>query len=130
MFPPSQDEPAPVKQPVISEHEHIDDSDDDDLPPPTQLPPRYDTVPKEPVAIAESLDKLFNNKSHPPLPTHADTRTILYDFTAENEGELSVMEDDKVIVISEVDQSNNSEWCLVELVDGHKRGYVPSNYVT
>lgn len=54
--------------------------------------------------------------------------TVVFDFEASSEQELSVQEEETVLIIEMTDASGTDAWWLVENHLG-KRGYVPSNYM-
>ena len=103
---------------------------------------RYDSVPHEPVGVAESLDKYFTDpptahntqdsvqlssiidNSSNGRSTTVTSLTVLYDFKGDNDSELTVTNGETVLLLS---GATTDEWCLVEKEGS--RGYVPSNYL-
>ena len=54
--------------------------------------------------------------------------TLVYDFVAENDGEMTVDGGQVVTLVTPRDQSGDTEWYLVQNKKG-EQGYVPANFL-
>ena len=104
------------------------------------------SIPKKPVRFTRKEAKLKTVIPKPAtLPDYAKTPqyknsiyTLIYDFQAQNDAELTAAAGDVVILINDKDLVGNNDWCYVErcAVGGGsgwdsagERGYLPRNYI-
>ncbi len=56
------------------------------------------------------------------------TKVVLFDYTADGQGEMSIKKGDIVQMILAMDQDRVG-WSLVEMKDGSAKGWVPTDYL-
>ena len=80
-----------------------------------------------------STSHFFQLHSSPTTPTknphhtNSDTCTVLFDFQAENNSEITLKTGTTVKVLRKCDKSGNDEWWLVEHEE--RKGYIPASYL-
>lgn len=81
-----------------------------------------DTATPDTTASANSSSNLYE-------PVIGSKMIVSYDFTAENESELTVRRDEVLTLVLPQDSSGYTEWWLMRNESGEE-GYVPASFLT
>ncbi|TPX75346.1 hypothetical protein CcCBS67573_g03392 [Chytriomyces confervae] len=89
------------------------------------LPAAHDSPPPAPVFNAPPPTVIPAAQTSPRATASNKTAIALYDYEATNEEELTIREDDELIVLD----SSDDDWWSVRLANGRGEGLVPKTYV-
>ncbi|KAJ3241993.1 cytoskeletal protein binding protein [Chytriomyces hyalinus] len=89
------------------------------------LPAAHDSPPPAPVFTAPPPAIIPATQASPRATVSNKTAIALYDYEATNDEELTIREDDELIVLD----SSDDDWWSVRLANGRGEGLVPKTYV-